>query len=72
MAGALPRRPPLSSFLKGRQLRDTEEIVAQDNPAACGLPGDPRAGSELSCGAGDRLAEGDLTFPGQPDRRGLC
>ena len=72
MAGALPRRPSLSSFLKGRQLRDIEETVAQDNRAACGLPGSPRAGSEFSCGAGDRHAEGDLTFPGQPGRRGLC
>ena len=62
----------LPSFLKGRQLRDVEETVAQDNPAACGPPGDPRARSELSCGAGDRHADGDLTFPAQPDRRGLC
>ena len=23
-------------------------------------------------GQGDRHAEGDLTFPGQPGRRGLC
>lgn len=51
---ALPRRPS-PSFLKGLQPRDIEETLLR-TVLLCGLI------SELSCGAGDRQAEGDPPF----------